>query len=392
MPNKIIFPLWVLGGLALLLYSFTQVDLSLTLSQASFLQQVQKSFQYIGWFNRPLSTYLYIGIVSYLLILFIATLLLVSKNKISKKSLWIIIISLAVILIPSYNAFSYDLFNYIFDARIVTFYHLNPYELKALDFPNDAMLSFMRSTHRVYPYGPGWLFITVPIAFITNEIFALTLILFKALSAVSYLGTVYFLYKLVGLLKIKNINLTVAFFALNPLVVIEALVSSHNEIVMMFFAVVSFYFLFRKKYAFSISSIILSIGVKYATAFMIPIYLFKIFVKKISDKKLIELTAFFSILAVVLTSIASGQNKNPEFQPWYLLLAAPFVPLLENKFIKFVFVAVCFVSLLSYLPLLYNGEWLTDMVGFKNTLLLVGVIAGGVSYVAFRFFPNKLRG
>src|SRR3989344_8778023 len=122
MLNKIIFSLWLIGGFALFLYSFTQVDLSLTLSQASIFQQVQKSFQYIGWFNRPLSTYLYIGLLVYLFCLFAITVLQAGKNKFSAKSIWTIIIVVTIILIPSYNAFSYDLFNYIFDARIVSNY------------------------------------------------------------------------------------------------------------------------------------------------------------------------------------------------------------------------------------------------------------------------------
>ena len=72
------------------------------------------------------------------------------KKKISKPFVWLIIFVSALLLVFSYNAFSYDIFNYIFDAKIFTHYHQNPYLQKALDYPGDPMLSFMRWTHRVY--------------------------------------------------------------------------------------------------------------------------------------------------------------------------------------------------------------------------------------------------
>src|SRR5436190_6431319 len=149
----------------LFLYSYTQVDLSLTLSKASLYQTIEKSFQYIGYFQRPLSTALYMGILLLLFLFYGIFLYASAKNKLSKKNIWIIIILSTIILTFAYNAFSYDLFNYIFDAKIVTHYHENPYQHKALDYPFDPMLSFMRWTHRVYPYGPICLVMTIPLSF-----------------------------------------------------------------------------------------------------------------------------------------------------------------------------------------------------------------------------------
>lgn len=390
MLNKIILPLWIIGALVIFLYSFTQVDLSLTLSQASIYQEIQKSFQYIGWFNRPLSTYLYIGLLVYLFCLFAITVLQAGKNKFSAKSIWTIIIVVTIILVPSYNAFSYDLFNYIFDARIVSNYNLNPYEYKPLDFTGDAMLSFMRSTHRVYPYGPTWLAITVPLTFIANEIFVLSLILFKSLSALAFLGIAFFIRKIAQILKLRNVNLAIIFFALNPLVLIESLVSSHNEIVMMFFAMFSLYILFLNKKIFSGLLLLISIGIKYATAIFVPIYLLKIIYKKIDNSKLLDYAFVLSVIAVIATSLASGQNKGAEFQPWYLLLTAPFVGLIERNIVKFLFFGVCLFALFSYIPFLYEGIWPENIVEFKNILLFFGLIFGFVAYYLSKIINSKI--
>lgn len=390
MFSKIFLPLWMIGGFSLFLYSFTQVDLSLTISQASIFQQIQKSFQYIGWFNRPLSTYLYIGIIIYLFSLYVITLRNVRQNKLSPRQIWTVIIILAVVLIPSYNAFSYDLFNYIFDARIVTSYQLNPYEYKPLDFSSDPMLSFMRSTHRVYPYGPTWLITTVPLTFIGSEIFALNLLLFKTLGSLTFLGTVFFIKRIAENLKVKNIYLTVALFALNPLVLIEALVSSHNEIVMMFFAALSLYLLFINKKVFAALSLLFSIGIKFASLVLLPIFLLKIFFNKIDNKKQLQLAFFLSVIAVLITSLASGQNKNPEFQPWYLLLAAPFVGFYEKRIVWFIFAGVSLLALFSYVPFLYSGAWPSDIVMIKNVLIVIGAIFGVASYYIVKLKPFKI--
>jgi len=61
-----IFIAWLAAVLALLLYSFTQIDLGLTLTRASYWQPIQKAFQQIGYFQRPLSTLLFLLILFFL--------------------------------------------------------------------------------------------------------------------------------------------------------------------------------------------------------------------------------------------------------------------------------------------------------------------------------------
>ena len=221
MSKKLFLPLWALGSFLLFIYSFTQVDLSLTLSQASIFQTVQKSFQYIGWFNRPLSTVFYVVLFIFLFSLYFWSLSLVRKQVIKTKTLWTTIIVVFGITVLSYNAFSYDLFNYIFDAKIVTFYNQNPYMHKALDFPQDQMLSFMRWTHRVYPYGPLWLAFTVPISFFGLQIFSLTLLLFKLFIGAFFLACAYAIGKISKIINLKNPLLPVAAFSLNPFVIFK---------------------------------------------------------------------------------------------------------------------------------------------------------------------------
>src|SRR5579872_2939572 len=107
-----LFAMYIAIIIALFLYSYTQVDLSLTFSRASFFQTVEKWFQHIGYFQRPLSTEIFLIILLFLFFFYGFFLLMTFKNKLSYKQFWKITIITSAILFFSYNAFSYDIFNY----------------------------------------------------------------------------------------------------------------------------------------------------------------------------------------------------------------------------------------------------------------------------------------
>ncbi len=371
---------------SLFLYSFTQVDLSLTLSKVSIWQGIQKSFQYVGYFNRPLSTYLFLAILVLLFGLYFYTLYKTHKNKISLKQITKLIFLSAGILLLSYNAFSYDLFNYVFDAKIFTHYGQNPYLFKPLDFPGDPMLSFMHWTHRVYPYGPIWLVLTIPLSFIGLNFFLPTLILFKALAAVLYLGSCFVIKKILQTIDSKNLNFNLAFFALNPLILIECLVSGHNDIAMMFFALCSVFYALKKRWILSILFIVFSYLTKEVMIVLaIPILLYFLanYVKKIkiSSDTFLKLCVLFSILGFVfvLTKI--------EVQPWYFLWVMPFLALIKLKrHLLFFILGLTLGLLLRYAPFLYQGDWSGIVIPIK---LYVTIITPLVFLLFSFIFPFK---
>lgn len=364
----------------LLIYSYTQVDLNLTLFRAPFWLSFQKWAQNIGYFQRPLSTLLFF-VISSLLFVFYFYFLKIS-NKLSNKQIWFLIGSTALILAFSYNAFSYDFFNYIFDAKIITFYHQNPYLHRALDFPKDPMLLFMHWTHRVYPYGPSWLALTVPLSFLGKGLFIPTFFMLKVLMTGFYLGTVYFIQKILKEFNSSNEKFGAIFFALNPLVIYESLISSHNDIAMMFFAILAFYFLVNKKRLASVVYLTFSIGVKFATALLLPVYLYVFLRRKKSFQW--ERVIQGSIALMLIGVIAATFRTN--FQPWYLIPVLPFAAMLPNKPYVFLPTAVItFLSLMQYLPYLYLGNWdppVPMILGVMLSLsIALAVILTGVYYL-----------
>ncbi len=379
----------MVGIVGLFFYSFTQIDLNLTLSEWSIWQVVQKFFQNIGYFQRPLSSFLYVIIILVLFFFYILLLWLIRIGKIWQISgIWKLIIITTLILTFSYNAFSYDLFNYIFDAKIITYYNQNPYEHKALDYPGDPMLSFMHWTHRTYPYGPVWLLLTVPLT-LGIQFFLPTFFLFKGLASISFLGSVYFLGKILRKTSPKDEIFGIVFFALNPLVIVESLVSAHNDIVMIFFAVWAIYLLVNKKVLGSFLLLLLSIGVKFATLFLLPIFIAIYFLMRSNNdlnwQKILKVFALVMIVPIILVSYRTN------FQPWYLLYVLPFVALTRNYIFVTPAIILSIFSLFQYLPFLYLGNWDDPVPSILSNLTFISTFIALLLVITFFVKVNFVR-
>jgi hypothetical protein len=380
MKLKLLFAGYALTLAGLFLYSFTQIDLSLAISRNPAFQAIVVSFQHIGYFERPLSALLYILLLVLLFGFYITFLVLATKEKLQRKFVWTIILTAAGLLTFSYNAFSYDLFNYIFDARIFTHYQQNPYLHKALDFPSDHMLSFMRWTHRDYPYGPAWLGLTVPLSYGGFQYFLPTFILFKMFIVASYVGSVYFIGKIFRRLVPEQEVYGLVFFALNPLIIIESLVSAHIDSVMMFFSLLGFYLLLRQKYVVSYLSFFVSIGIKFVTGFIFPVFIYLHILLK--QKKKINWNIIWGTCLLLLSLGVVAQTVRGTFQPWYLIDVMAFAVFLSRRyFILLPSIIISFCALLNYVPFLYTGNWdkpipqiLVNINLFSYCLALVAIV------------------
>lgn len=373
------FIIYAVFIVALFLYSFTQIDLGLALTRFPLLFTIQRAFQEIGYFNRPLSTYLYVGILLLLTMGYIFILNAARKGLVDKKKLWIVLLGMAALLTFSYTAFSHDLFNYIFDAKIFTYYGQNPYERKALDFPGDPMLGFMHWTHRTYPYGPVWLGLTIPLSYMGLYYFLPTLLLFKLLMAASFLGTAYYISKITEKLFPGKELFAVSFFAFNPLVIIESLVSAHIDIVMLFFAVFSLFLFLQKRYVIAFVIFLLSIGIKFATVFLIP-GIFLILVSQATKKKVHWQTFFLVSIACMTLGVIAATYVSGNFQPWYLLLVLPWAAFAAEKYyIMIPSVLISVSALLTYAPYLYLGHWNAPVPGMLQTLYIGAIVVSCIA-------------
>ncbi|MFH0749573.1 MAG: glycosyltransferase family 87 protein [Candidatus Gottesmanbacteria bacterium] len=333
-----------LASVLLFVYSYTQVDLGLTLTSVSIWQSIQKWFQHIGYFNRPLSTGIYLGILAVFFSLYIVTIIAIHKKRLTSKDLWLIIGTVVVGTVLSYPAFSYDLFNHMFTAKTVLIYHKNPYEVIPLQFAGvDPWLAFMHWTHVRSIYSPLWILATLPPYFFGFGYLLLIMWNFKVLLAASYILAVWAIGKILELDRSEKRLFGMAVFALNPLVIIESLVSAHNDILMMALAVLAIYLFSKKGKIASLFVLSLSIATKLMTICLLPVWL-------LGWKRWMAFLAMCVGLFAFLT--------QREIMSWYFLWILPFVALLPDiQILTVISGGVSLGLLLRYAPFLYYGHW-----------------------------------
>lgn len=346
---------YIAGSVLLFLFSYTQVDLNLTLSQVSVWQGIQKAFQHIGFYQRPLAAAIYVGILVLLFTVYYVLLARVRKGLVNIHSVWKLILIVTGILVLSYPAaFSYDFFNYLFTAKTVLVYHQNPYTVLPLQFaPIDPWTNFMRWTHLSSAYTPLWIGMSL-IPYVFGLGYFLTV-----LFAMKFFIAGFYLLACWALWKATKSMLALAVFALNPLILVESLVSGHNDIVMVAFVLLAI--LFNKNWLL----LSLSVATKLMTVVLVPVFYLK-------KNALWMLGAMMAGLVIVLL--------KREFLPWYWVWIVPFVALNFNK-PKIVRASsiISFGLLVSYSPFLYFGDYSVASQFWKTATIWGGVGFGLMS-------------
>ncbi|MFH0749601.1 MAG: hypothetical protein V1917_01630 [Candidatus Gottesmanbacteria bacterium] len=266
----------------------------------------------------------------------------------SRKKILPFLIMGVVLLIFSYPALSYDLFNYMTTAKVAYTHHENPYLVMPIEITNEPYLAFTRAANKVALYGPVWILITaIPHVIGSSTIWG-SIIAFKLLNALMYVVFAFLIYRMTKSWK------NVLFFVLNPLILIEVLISGHNDIYMMVFAVLGIFLWERKGVGNKIGaalSFVASFLIKGATLVLLPLLL----VKKLSQERLI-LWAYW-LLAFVFFAFAPLRE---ELYPWYAVWLVGIASLLDMKKYSILIwftVVLTFALELRHLPYMLMGYY-----------------------------------
>ena len=384
--QKIIWPMlgFVSGFISLCVYSFSRVDLNLTLFNFPFYLNFQSLMTEFGYYQRGWASLIY-GLL--IIVVFVSYLKLVRscEPKFTKKLLWLLILG-----ILAYPMFSYDIFNYIFNAKMVWVYQANPHVQTASQFSQDLWLRFMHNIHTPAPYAYGWTLISlIPgILTLTNNL-KISLWGMKLFIAFFWLGQLWILAKLIKkYFPSGKENWRWFLFVLNPLVLMETLIIGHNDVVMMFWVLVSLWFLLKaKKYAskdFLASLVFLGIStsIKYATIILLPLYFIKLLPDVVSSSlktkgrflmKAIKNFDFFFWGAIFLVLVMF--TRLDQLHSWYLIWGFSLVVLSKSRWLIALFTALAFGALLRYMPYIFYGTWDPPVYLLRNVIWLgVGLI------------------
>jgi hypothetical protein len=168
--------------------------------------------------------------------------------------------------------FSSDVYIYTAFGRLFAFHHVDPAVDIAVLPADDLYLRLWADEREPSPYGLFWTLISAGIAWIGGERVGLTVLLFRGVACLGVLGASAVLWS--GLRRVAPHRAAqgVVFFLWNPLVVLEAGLSGHNDAVMiaLFLAGISMHL--RGRTSLAMAFFILSALVKYATGPLVPIY------------------------------------------------------------------------------------------------------------------------
>jgi hypothetical protein len=355
--------------------------------------------------NRELLTWSYTAIIS---VLFFSYGWLIFETYAHSKQLSSFPLQLKICLVLllstpfvlASNALSYDVFNYIFNAKMVTFYQANPHVSVALDFANDPWTRFMHNTHTPAPYGYGWTVLSLlPFSFGFGKLL-ITWLNFKLFSWLAYL-------LLAGLYTwyLKKDWWKSLVLLANPLLLIEIIGNSHNDLWMLVPAVCSLILVSNlkllnlKTIAVATALLMLSISIKLATVVLVPLFIILLLSKiksKLTQKSMPLITLFsenWPLFASLALFVPLFLERSKWFLPWYISWPLVFIPLIQfsknntfNWFKKLwisILIGFSISSLYRYLPFLLDGNYAGQVIPQQIAVTwLLGIVAGLVVFRA----------
>lgn len=294
---------------------------------------------------------------------------LVAKGRLSVKDFLLTLSVTIGILLFSYPAMvSFDIFNYIATAKVAFLYHENPYIIMPIEFPTDPLLLFMHAANKTALYAPIWILLTAIPHYAGFGNFLATLFFFKVFVVGFFVATLFLMWQMT-----KNLKQLV-WFGLNPLVIFEIVVGGHNDIVMLFLLLLSIFFFFKSQKEGSLVFFILSIGIKYATLILSPLFALALF-KKTSQP------TFFLWTTILMYVVFFLSPLREEIYPWYALWFLLPISFVENKFLKWVSLTFTFSLLLRYIPFMLLGTYFGPTPILKEVLTFIPVLFVSTYYL-----------
>lgn len=316
----------------------------------SFLPKIA-SLQPIIYFQTIYPTVWYTGSVAALFGWYFWILHRAKKGLVTSKHVWCLIIGIVAILVWSYPALSNDMFNYIATAKVTFLYRENPYIIMPIDIPNEPSFTFLHAANKVALYGPVWIaFTAVPHVLGMGNLLA-TVFTFKIFITLWYVLLCYLIWVASG-----KKAAALAFFALNPLVILSTLVDGHNDVVMMTLAVASFLFLKRRQFVIGLMLLIASIFIKGATLFLVPVFLWYMYL--VWKKNVLSWHRVWYWCSVFMYAIFFLSPLREEMYAWYFIWPLTFLALVDRpSILHAASYGFSLGLMLRIVPFFYTRSW-----------------------------------
>ena len=358
---------WYLSGfivfwLFFCIYTFSLRDLNLTLFNTPALQQFQDQLAYIGYFQRPISTLTFLVLCIFLFYYYLK--ILAKKSIKNIKPIGIVILFIIITGIFAYPAFSHDIFNYLFNAKMILVYGKDPHVITANQFLFDPWTRFMHNVHTAAPYGYGFTITSLIPMIISLPNFTISLWLMKLFISIFFILESILIYKISETLYPGEKIRRVCIFVFNPLLLIETVIVGHNDSLMMAAVLFSIWRLLQKKstknMALAIFSWIYSISIKYASVVLLP---FLMLIKKV------DIFTYGGLAMLLVLMTRPGQLNS-----WYLHWGIVLLGLSRKSWAIALTLLVSLGGLMRYAPYIFTGNWDAPVQTWRAVILLLPLL------------------
>ncbi|OGV88957.1 hypothetical protein A2Z41_00070 [Microgenomates group bacterium RBG_19FT_COMBO_39_10] len=346
LKEKLIILLLILVPALFFVFSYFWVDYGLFLLVADG-HPFFNHFQWMIGFrdsHRPLLANVYLLLIGVLFGLQIFLLFVKRLKFLSIKNLFLLAGMGTLFFSLAYPFLSRDLFTYLFSAKMVLFYRVNPFVVPPMNFlSTDLWVGMAHNIEFPYAYGPvSLLFSLIPMLLFSGQRFILNFLGYKLLNAALFYLTGFLLYKLSD--KDKRIF---SFWFFNPFLVVELLMNTHNDLLMIGLFIVALYYLYKGSRLKAWLAFVASVLIKYASIIALPV----MFLGKKNKPLYFKLLSFVSVVLLLAQRLRNVQG-------WYYTWLYMFLPLAKLKNQSWVLISMIGMLFLShYYAFVKWGFW-----------------------------------
>lgn len=278
-------------------------------------------------------------------LLFVCQIILLFRAKshnFKNKWLWFILGLVTLVGVLSYPFLSRDFFTYLFGTKILWHYHLNPYLVSPETFiASDLWVGFTHWIEFTYAYGPFYLLYSlIPAIVFGSQRFILNFYGLKLLHGLVFFSAGWLIW------KTTEDRRVISFWFLNPLLILELLINTHNDLIMIGFWILAVFLFKQKKRATAFLAFLLSVLTKYVSLVFLPLF----FINNRSKQ-----TLFFKLMVFAASIFFIFKGVHLWYFTW-IYLALPFANL-SNFSLALIFVFQSFRALGSYYGFVLADNW-----------------------------------
>lgn len=274
-------------------------------------------------------------------------------NKFNIKKLLLISLFTSVVASLSYTFLSSDIFNYLFAGKMLTFFHLNPYTNAPIALRGKELwLSFVANTENIYhtifgtqikyAYGPVFLvYSLIPFIIFSPDRFLGVFYGLKLLNVLTFM--------ICGLmlLRINNNDRKIfTYWFFNPFLILELLINSHNDLVMITLFIASMYFsLVNRNKIIQIITFISSVATKFVNAPLVFVLATKGRTREL----------LFKLAGLGILFYHAYDPKQVWYYSWIYMII-PFIKI-KNRSLTILFILQCLLLITQYSRFILLGQW-----------------------------------